>query len=183
MWPKACVMRSKVYESVVETDINKTGLTVELPTIKEPVEQEIANFSTTIKSKGAGRLNNIRITCSKINGQIVDSMQEFSFEQIVGKSTPEEGYQKADIFVNKTIERFYKETYLPNFKKGKINIEYMQSPLALVGSPWNQASAGGWGEVFGPVSPQEVDTNLAERANIVENAAKKATEKLQGIIK
>ena len=89
------------------TDINKTGLTVELPTIKEPVEQEIANFSTTIKSKGAGRLNNIRITCSKINGQIVDSMQEFSFEQIVGKSTPEEGYQKADIFVNKQIVQAY----------------------------------------------------------------------------
>lgn len=89
------------------TDINKTSLTIELPETKEPVEQEIANFSTTIKSKGAGRLNNIRITCSKINGQIVDSMQEFSFEQIIGKSTPEEGYQKADIFVNKQIVQAY----------------------------------------------------------------------------
>lgn len=89
----------------------------------------------------------------------------------------------ADIFVNKNIERFFKETYLPNFKKGKINIEYMQNPLSLVGSPWNQASAGGWGDVFGPVSPEEVETNLAARANIVDNAAKKATEKLQGIIK
>mgnify|MGYP003304305780 CR=1 FL=1 len=89
----------------------------------------------------------------------------------------------ADIFVNKSIERYFKETYLPNYKKGKLNIEYMTNPLSIVGSPWTQASAGGWGEVFGPISPEEVETNLAARANIVENAAKKATEKLQGIMK
>lgn len=87
----------------------------------------------------------------------------------------------ADIFVNKNIERYFKETYLPNYKKGKLNIEYMTNPLSLVGSPWTQASAGGWSEVFGPISPEEVETNLAARTNIVENAAKKATEKLQGI--
>lgn len=89
----------------------------------------------------------------------------------------------ADIFLNKNIERFYKETYLPKFKEGKMNIEYMQNPLSLVGSPWTQASAGTWAEIFGAVSPEEVDTGLSARLNIVTNAAKKATEKIQGIVK
>lgn len=89
------------------TDLDRTSVTIELPEVMEPVEQEISNFSTPIKSSSAGRLNNIRITCSKINGQIVESKQEFSFEQIVGKSTPEQGYQKADIFVNKKIVQAY----------------------------------------------------------------------------
>lgn len=89
-------------------EIDRTSLTVELS--KEstaPVETELGTFSTTIKSKGPGRLNNIRITCSKINGQIVEPGNEFSFEKIVGKSSPEDGYQKADIFVDKKIVQAY----------------------------------------------------------------------------
>lgn len=89
----------------------------------------------------------------------------------------------ADIFLNKNIERFFKETYLPNYRNGKLNIEYMQNPLSLVGSPWDQASAGTWKEIFGAVSPEEVDTGLSARLNIVTNAAKTATDKLQGILK
>ena len=90
------------------TDIDKTSLTIEVPEEpKPPVETELATFSTTIKSKGAGRLNNIRITCSKINGQTLGIGNEFSFEKIVGKSSPEEGYQKADIFVDKKIVQAY----------------------------------------------------------------------------
>lgn len=92
-------------------EFNRTSLTVEVPQesqeTKEPIETELGTFSTTIKSKGAGRLNNIRITCSKINGQIVESGSEFSFDKIVGKSSPDEGYQKADIFVDKKIVQAY----------------------------------------------------------------------------
>lgn len=90
---------------------------------------------------------------------------------------------KANIFVNKNVERFYKEQYLPKYKTSPLIIEYMTNPLSLAGSPWTAASAGDWQDVYIQVSPEEVEVALNARANIVENAAKKATEKIQSAIK
>ena len=89
----------------------------------------------------------------------------------------------ADIFLNKNMERFYKEEFLPMYKTREIQVEYMQVPLALAGSPWTTTSPASWTEVFAAGSPEEVVTALNARVNIVENAAKKATEKVQSIIK
>ena len=66
---------------------------------KEPVEEEISSFSTKIYTPNdEARQTNIGITCSKLNGTIVEPGKTFSFCETVGKATPEEGYQKADIF-------------------------------------------------------------------------------------
>ena len=65
----------------------------------EPVETELSSFSTKIYTPDdEARQTNIGITCSKLNGTIVEPGQTFSFCETVGKATPEEGYQKADIF-------------------------------------------------------------------------------------
>lgn len=62
-------------------------------------ETELSSFSTKIYTPNdEARQNNIRITCSKLNGTVVKSLETFSFCNTVGKATPEEGYQKADIF-------------------------------------------------------------------------------------
>lgn len=62
-------------------------------------ETEIASFSTKIYTPNdKARQNNIRITCSKLNETVVKSGETFSFCDTIGKATPEEGYQKADIF-------------------------------------------------------------------------------------
>lgn len=62
-------------------------------------ETDIASFSTKIYTPNdEARMNNLRITCSKLNGTIVKSGETFSFCDTVGKATPEAGYQKADIF-------------------------------------------------------------------------------------
>ncbi len=88
--------------------IDKNSLNIEILEKKyETIESELSNFSTTIKSKAPGRLNNIRITCSKINNQVIENGSEFSFESIIGKSSPESGYQKADIFLNGKIVQAY----------------------------------------------------------------------------
>ena len=89
----------------------------------------------------------------------------------------------ADIFLNKNMERFYKEEFLPKYKTGKIKVDYMETPLSLVGSPWTTVSPASWVKVFGPYTPEEVEVELNQRVNIVENAAKKATEKVQSIVK
>ena len=62
-------------------------------------ESELSTFSTKIYTPNdESRQTNIRITCSKLDGTIVKSGETFSFCDTVGKATPEEGYEKADIF-------------------------------------------------------------------------------------
>lgn len=91
-----------------ETQINRTSLDIEIPNnLSTPVETELSTFSTPIKSDSPARSTNLQITCSKINNQIIEKNSEFSFEKIVGKSTPEQGYQKAEVFVNKEIVYAY----------------------------------------------------------------------------
>ena len=70
---------------------------------KEPHETEISNFSTPLKSGGKNRLTNIKLTCEKINEHTLKRGESFSFNQIVGPCTAQEGYLKAEIFVNKKI--------------------------------------------------------------------------------
>ncbi len=62
-------------------------------------ETEISSFSTKVYTPNdKARQNNIQITCSKLNETIVKPGETFSFCNTVGKATPEEGYQKADVF-------------------------------------------------------------------------------------
>lgn len=63
-------------------------------------ESEISTFSTTLYSKDSARQNNIKITCSSLNGTIVKNGETFSFCSTVGPATSSKGYQKADIFDN-----------------------------------------------------------------------------------
>lgn len=69
-----------------------------------PKETPIASFSTVIGDNSAGRLTNIRITCSIINGTIINPNETFSFNEIVGKPTAERGYQEAKIIVDHKTE-------------------------------------------------------------------------------
>lgn len=88
-----------------ETDQNavQEPQPTEPPAKSEPVETVLAEFSTTIKSRASNRLNNIQITCSKLNGTTVESGKSFSFCQTVGKATEEKGYKKADVIVDKQV--------------------------------------------------------------------------------
>ncbi len=62
-------------------------------------ETDLSSFSTKIYTPNdEARQNNIKITCSKLNGTIVEPGETFSFCNTVGKATPEEGYEKADIY-------------------------------------------------------------------------------------
>lgn len=72
-------------------------------TAKEPTETVLSEFSTTLKSKSSNRLNNIQLTCSKLNGTTVKSNEEFSFCKTIGKVTEEKGYKKADVIINKEV--------------------------------------------------------------------------------
>ena len=64
----------------------------------QPIEEQIATFSTKIYSSDSARQNNINITCSTLDGTIVKNGEVFSFCNTVGQATTSKGYQKADIF-------------------------------------------------------------------------------------
>lgn len=70
-----------------------------------PTEVEISSYSSPLKAKASGRLTNIKISCSKLNGTLISKGETFSFNNIVGKPTADKGYQKADVFENgKTVK-------------------------------------------------------------------------------
>ena len=79
------------------SEINNVVLTNSTNNINN--ETELSSFSTKIYTPDdESRQTNIRITCSKLNETVVKSGETFSFCNTVGKATPEEGYQKADVF-------------------------------------------------------------------------------------
>lgn len=65
---------------------------------KQISETELYNFSTPIKSDSKNRLNNIKITCSRINETVVKSGKEFSFCDVVGQPSSDDGYKPADAY-------------------------------------------------------------------------------------
>ncbi len=73
--------------------------------LEHPSETELSTYSTILKDKASGRINNIKITCNTLNNHIVKSGETFSFEELVGPATTAKGYQKAKVIENgKTIQ-------------------------------------------------------------------------------
>ena len=64
----------------------------------EPVETEIASYTTKIRTKDDGRQTNISLTCSTLNDTIVENGATFSFCDTVGKATTSKGYEEANVF-------------------------------------------------------------------------------------
>lgn len=68
---------------------------------ESPKTEELASFSTKIYTKEPERQNNVKLTCSALNGTIVKNSNTFSFCNTLGPATPKKGYQKADTFDDK----------------------------------------------------------------------------------
>ena len=63
-------------------------------------ETKISSFTTPIVDDNKNRINNIKITCSRISGTIVKSNEDFSFCDVVGEPTAKDGYKEAHAFVD-----------------------------------------------------------------------------------
>lgn len=66
--------------------------------IQENKPEEIGKYSTKIYDKDEERQHNLELTCSKVDMFTVKSGETFSFCDVVGKATPQAGYEKAKIF-------------------------------------------------------------------------------------
>lgn len=107
-------------ENIANTSVDKIGSELELNNIppnsnnspnntvteivkgahdsEDTYEEEIANFSTKLSGSDSPRSRNIRLTCSFLNGSIVNPSETFSFCGTIGNPTQERGYEQADSF-------------------------------------------------------------------------------------
>lgn len=79
--------------------LNSTDNTIKDET-KTIQETKISSFTTPIVDDNKNRINNIKITCSRISGTIVKSNEDFSFCDVVGEPTAKDGYKEAHAFVD-----------------------------------------------------------------------------------
>lgn len=90
----------------LDNEENRVESLLKNPDTSTPApEAEVASYSTIIKDKSSGRLTNIQITCSTLNGTIIEPGETFSFCQTVGKPTAERGYQEASVIINHKTEK------------------------------------------------------------------------------
>lgn len=77
-------------------------ITVPKKTIKdlgeEAFPEKIANYSTRYDATNYNRSNNLSIAAKKINGTIIMPGEVFSYNQVVGERTIEEGYKEAGAY-------------------------------------------------------------------------------------
>ena len=60
----------------------------------------VSSFSTKYDASNTNRSGNLKLAANKINGTVLMPGEEFSFNEIVGKRTIEEGYRNAKIYEN-----------------------------------------------------------------------------------
>lgn len=94
---------NKKNENIGKTSNNENSINISR-TSTESTETELASFSTPLKSGVANRIVNIKLTCDKINGYTLRNGETFSFNNLIGPCTAEEGYKEAEIYVNKQIK-------------------------------------------------------------------------------
>ena len=59
--------------------------------------QALASYTTYFDAGNSARSHNIALACSRISGSVLQPGEEFSFNEIVGKRTRENGFEEANI--------------------------------------------------------------------------------------
>ena len=69
----------------------------------EAFPYKIASYSTRYDSSNKNRSTNLQLASDKINGTVLMPGEEFSYNNVVGKRTIEEGYKEAKIYSNGSV--------------------------------------------------------------------------------
>lgn len=86
------------------TNKNETTNSINNEKSKTSSKKKISSFSTPIVDDHKNRINNIKITCSRISGTIVKPDKEFSFNKVAGQPSSKDGYKEAHIIVDGEVE-------------------------------------------------------------------------------
>jgi len=92
------------YGSTVTMDLHfiKPDITSDFYT--NDIFQDILSTYATKLSDDAAWNTNLRLVCEALNGHIIKSGEEFSFNDVVGKPTIKRGFQRVNIFVGRSYQ-------------------------------------------------------------------------------
>lgn len=104
-------LHNKLIESLNDNQGNDVELTFNLKeqdaNIKasdlEKITGKISDFSSNYANTGDGRVKNMEIAAGIINGTIVMPGEEFSYNALIGDTTPDKGYEKANTYIGNKI--------------------------------------------------------------------------------
>ncbi|MDV4151872.1 VanW family protein [Clostridium sp. AL.422] len=69
----------------------------------EKITGRISSYSSNYTNTGDGRVRNMEIAAETINGTIVMPGEEFSYNALIGDTTPDKGYEKANTYIGNKI--------------------------------------------------------------------------------
>ena len=98
--PSRVSVNTTLPENTTNTPNNDTTNTTNTEQTKPKKKTKVSSFSTPIVDDHKNRINNIKITCSRISGTKVKSGEEFSFCDVVGQPSAADGYKEAHAFVD-----------------------------------------------------------------------------------
>lgn len=104
-------LHNKLIESINGDPSDEIELTFDLVEQEAKIKAEdlkeitgvISSYSSKYSNTGDGRVKNMEIAASTINGTIVMPGEEFSYNALIGDTTPEKGYEKANTYVGNEI--------------------------------------------------------------------------------
>lgn len=97
---------NKINEEIINKDFKDNEIPTESLNPKYTYEKLsnintiLGQYETKFNLKNQNRVNNIKLAINKINNVLIDSNEEFSFNNIIGKRSIEKGFKNAPIIVN-----------------------------------------------------------------------------------
>ncbi|MDZ5000659.1 vancomycin resistance protein, partial [Clostridium perfringens] len=97
-------LHTKLVENINGDPTNIVELTFELKEEEAKVKEDdlkkitgkISGYSNSYRDTGDGRVRNMQIAAETVNGTIVMPGEEFSYNALIGDTTPDKGYEKAN---------------------------------------------------------------------------------------
>lgn len=85
------------------TNSNSVANSINSNSAQAKTESKISSFTTPLVDDNKNRVTNIKITCSRISNTIVKAHEEFSFCEVAGQPSSEDGYKEAHAIVDGEI--------------------------------------------------------------------------------
>lgn len=104
-------LHNTIVDNINSDPSNEVVLTFELVVEEAKIKAEdltringkISSYSTSYVNTGDGRVKNMEIAADIVNGTILMPGEEFSYNGLIGDTTPEKGYEKANTYVGNEI--------------------------------------------------------------------------------
>ncbi len=96
---KATIKQAQLEEYIIPLKITPANKTID-DIGTEAFPYEVSSFTTKYDASNINRSGNLKISADKINGTVLMPGEEFSFNEVVGKRTIEDGYKNAKIYEN-----------------------------------------------------------------------------------